>query len=528
MRPPPIHWNSSTEEAMYLSKTAVQNSLDRKTKMGSNSPSTRCSQSGKLAIDEQIHGALRQLLANGSSPNLIAFTIIDANYADMANEIVSMAHIGDFRDGLLFVTLDSVGYIAGCRAGVPTVSVEQDVRNRSKAGAVQFAKFKITAKLLNLQKTFNLRALRLKREHQVRLPVLFFEADVWMVKSLSPLFLAPSVHIFFPVHLDNPMYVNIGVWFARPQRGTADFFEGVADHLELHPDQFDQDAVNCFLRRGMLIPNPTSTIPQSNKCITEKQNCCVKFGIPPESPWRVRARALSAEHVVCSDRPVYSGHAYAVHVLTSAPLTNAKSKKLFARETGLWVGHSGYYDNSNRRFLALDGAIIGSRHEGVYAKNEMERAQLLFLIAVAAVTNRTLIFPPMYSKFHTAYAWEHLDLDTIPIDWRPSSFFQHAKFQVGAQKHLYPLAVVKARAAAVGWSVWGSALSLETALQRMNHGTRHLPFQDRYPKISNMWNWTRASKSDPMAALWGALLREPALYESGLLVINIAWDEVLP
>jgi hypothetical protein len=113
----------------------------------------------------------------------IAFTITDQTYADMVDDVAKMIHrVGFPVSDFFFVCLDQASVSAVCARGHEAIFYP----SKNQRTRVSEAKFGVAEKLLGAGRSF-----------------LFFEMDVWFLRSPLPYFAHPSMDLFIGLHQNN-------------------------------------------------------------------------------------------------------------------------------------------------------------------------------------------------------------------------------------------------------------------------------------------------------------------------------------
>mmetsp|Transcript_33493 Transcript_33493/g.85581 ORF Transcript_33493/g.85581 Transcript_33493/m.85581 type:complete len:644 (+) Transcript_33493:33-1964(+) len=452
----------------------------------------RCAQLEGMSLKEQIDAVVGAAGAPQGGKDVLPFTLMDTAYSAMAGEIEAMMRKVRLS-APLFIAMDEAGWTATCLQGRRAVRLPASEGGTTVKARVEYSKFLGSAMLLDLG-------------HDV----LLFESDVWMLAPLLHLFADPSVDLFLPSHLNNPGAINIGLWYARPERGVAQLFRAATATLEAHPELFDQDVMRCLVhgqtfQRPYPRPVPQEVFQYPAKCGKGEQEVFSEY-----QNFGLTVRVLPSDAVACSVAFGMATNTLAVHVLTSVPLTDARRKQIVAKELGFWVGDDHYYDG-RRKYLALDGWISSSVSNWEYNRNGLiERAWLTFLTAAAVATNRTLILPPLFIKSASASAVQILDFDSLPLDWRPTSFLHHPEVQAVAKHTLFPMTVLRATEGIVEWSSWRSSADLEVSLQAAGRG-----------KDSKHWTKYATNGEPPEDTVWAAMLHEVEVHSAELLVLDM-------
>jgi Nucleotide-diphospho-sugar transferase len=256
----------------------------------------------------------------------------------------------------------------------------------------------------------------------------FTEMDVWWIQSPKPSLMAFQAipedqpeenHLYFSGHQNNPGAANIGVYAAKSNNRTIEYFETCIDVLQQRPETHDQLAMQQVhdLYKFTLYNRP------------------YKFGgnwgekVPPPVPsikLPFRAKYWGPHDIVADERPTPTSETMAIHTLCHMPLLNPHGKKMIAREIGAYYGFqtnptpyftvgrssepmvgasevAGYYSRvgaDHRRFVALDGPLRTS----FYSTSPSDRYHdsrafqwiATVLLAVAKISNRILILPHVF------------------------------------------------------------------------------------------------------------------------------------
>eukprot|EP00873_Tetraselmis_striata_P016620 jgi/Tetstr1/436884/TSEL_025660.t1 len=497
--PQPQHW---AEAAAALAQAAhvleIFDATAAPVSEADASAAGRCAELAGMPMEEQLDTVLRAAAyrrgrANGTV--LWPLTLLDASYSSMAGEIDAMMRKARLP-APLFVAMDDAGWAATCLRGRQAVRLSEAEGGVSVKARVEYAKFIGTALLL--ERGFH---------------VLLFEADVWMVAPMQHLFADTAVDVFLPTHLNNPFLVNIGLWYARPERGAARLFRTSADLLKADPGLYDQDVFTCLAYGQRMERAYPAHVPQTEVEFAYKNFCTpnVQRAFPQYQDFGLTVRALPNDAIVCNVAIGMSTDTLAVHVLSdTGPLQGAAKKMTVAKGLGVWVGSGGYYDGP-RRYLAVSGWISSSVSPWHYNRNgELERAWLTFLSAAALATNRTLILPSIFQKVGSVSAWEVLALGSLPLDWRPAAFLLHPEVQAVAEDVLFPMAVLRATEGLVEWASWRSSAELEVSLEAAGGG-----------ESAHRWARHETNGMPPEHGVWGPMLREAEVHSAELLVLDI-------
>ena len=320
----------------------------------------------------------------------------NAAYAEeMLDEVVSMGlEVAGF-DSVAVVALDEATLLACLARGYECAGGgEGELRER-----VHATKFLVSLWLV---------------EHGV--DFVFFEMDVWFLRSARPLVLANSKDLIVAAHQDSPEATNIGFFAVVSTNATRHFFADCVAETRLSPEFTDQDIFH-----HMLVWHRVS-----------------RLGLPHPVPWRFRPHApppaspILAQHIAphvgaCSTLPIPTPATVFVHTLGNAPLQSPHGKRLHAKELGIWHGAGGYYGGSRHKYLALDGFPLGaiSLSDPVgYHSGRWIMAHLTVLVAFAKATGRVLLLPKLLVDFYLFFPWTALDLRSLAdlCDWRETNF----------------------------------------------------------------------------------------------------------
>jgi hypothetical protein len=398
-------------DAGVLTMQAAKHRLKQRVVVVSTAPVTSpCMARGSQYTEQLARIANQQTSAGGNGH--LAWTILDNSYANMVQDVVHMMHrIGYPTKRLAFGCLDTVALEAVCATDAGSQAFLFPTGN--SLTRVADAKFGIATSLL-----------------QAGLDFLFYEMDVWFVRSPAPLFIDKHVELFVSVHQDNGYSTNIGIYFVRATNHTTNLFTALAQIKRKRPKLFDQRIFDCYLK--------STTQHRNNRLVLFKSECdshlppAVEMGLGRDSyDFNLKWRSLKPNVIVASAAPVvFPGTVVAVHVLTSHPLTGAAGKKWIAKEMGLWEGSERYYDDPAARYLSYDGPIA-QNSDWLYEKGEGVGKLLAYLVAIAFVTNRTLVLPSLMSNAGLPiYTGAMLDVERM--DARFNRHFNEAAMAEGA------------------------------------------------------------------------------------------------
>ena len=255
------------------------------------------------------------------------------------------------------------------------------------------------------------------------------------------------------VHQDNPIEFNAGWYHARSKNANVSALFGDLDRfLAAHPDNFDQQVLNCMLKRAMAKPGH-----HSHECNRryELQRDLDPFRDAILGPWTTRPHrvsfcALGGDVLVAHTQPFVLPATAGVHVLTNAPLSDARAKTDVARELGLWPGANGYYavgGGGSPKYLVYARNLLSTSDEPRYHSMSWLVAALCHLVCLARVTGRVLVLPTIFDFQQFHYAADHVDLRSVEEflggerAWRESTFFSNAHLDVAADATTATLAV---------------------------------------------------------------------------------------
>jgi hypothetical protein len=385
----------------------------------------------------------------------VVWTILDASYADMVADVMEMtSRDGNAHSPMLFGCLDETALVAVCNAGGHAVLFPKGPGVDTKVRHVADAKFGMAGDLLALSVSF-----------------LFFEMDIWLLRSPMPLFQDQRAEIFISSHQHNQLELNIGMYFVRPTKGTQRLFTSLRDGNAHSPMLFDQDLFSCFLKNSRQLPHRHMAAKWQSSCqkpLMRDSLEQVKAEEGSEVVFNISWRVLDANAVVASSKPsVHHPTTLAVHVLSGRPLTGARGKRWVAKELQLWEGANGYYsvghggvvdeaaaasggdDGGGRkgegegtvatgggkgeeggRFLVYDGlfgmnsAALSSflvdtsrgivQRESIRKQEEGLQTMLRYMVALAVHTNRTLVLPEIADyRGKRMFAASTIDVDRL-------------------------------------------------------------------------------------------------------------------
>jgi hypothetical protein len=345
--------------------------------------------------------------------NMIAFTISDYSYAqDMLHDMFQMMdHVVGFSHRHFFMVAIDVSTVKmACQFGYPVIFWKES-DTESLKDAVANTKLVLSLELVSRGVDF-----------------FFTEMDVWWIKSPMKSLIdfqqsdnrPQQNHLLFSGHQNNPFAPNIGVYAAKANNYSIEYFQTCLEVLKHRPETHDQWAMAEVHRLfEHTLRNQTYQLggdwgPQG----------------PPPTP-RVQlpfeGKYWSPHEIVADERPMPTGETMAIHTLCDTPLLNPHGKKMIAKELGAYYGFqtnarpyiineesiskrppasdvAGYYtrsSTSHRRYLVLDGPIRTNFYSMVIQDQYHDRVQFQWIIsllfAIAKLTDRILILPQVFN-----------------------------------------------------------------------------------------------------------------------------------
>ena len=353
-------------------------------------------------------------LAPEPRTNMVAFTISDYSYAqDMLHDVFQMMdHVVGFSPKhFVLIAIDVSTVEMACRYGYPVVFWKESDKESLK-DAVANTKLILSMEFVSRGLDF-----------------FFTEMDVWWIKSPRKSLIQFQQsnsgprrnHLLFSGHQNNPTAPNIGVYAAKSNGFSKEYFQVCLDVLKLRPETHDQWAMAEVHR---LFEHTL-------------RNQTYKLGGdwgpkgPPPTPdvqLAFEAQYWSPHEIVADERPMPTGETMAIHTLCDTPLLNPHGKKMIAKELGAYYGfqtsagpyrvqevatekteegvidESGYYNRNSkghRRYLVLDGPIRSNFYSMVIQDQYHDRGLFQWIIAlvfaIAKLTDRILILPQVFN-----------------------------------------------------------------------------------------------------------------------------------
>ena len=193
-----------------------------------------------LPIETQLDHLLPQLTPLQSTHNMIAFSMTDITYATtMLHEVYEMNNdIVGFDNAFFFVAMDSLTATMACEYGYPVIAVMPPNNDNNNNNSTQHDDLK-----KQVQTTKVLISKLLVERHQ---PFLFYEMDVWFIRSPLPLLQREMSHYDFvcSTHQWNPSELNIGFYAALANNGTCNYFRDSMKIMESNPLAHDQKVMH--------------------------------------------------------------------------------------------------------------------------------------------------------------------------------------------------------------------------------------------------------------------------------------------
>lgn len=369
---------------------------------------------------------------------VVSWTMSDAAYAENFHDAESMALTVAGFENFFLVALDLETTRACVAKGMACVSTSTEQSSSLKT-SVQMSKFSVSFWLARRGVDF-----------------VFFEMDVWFLKSMNDLFRESTTDVVVAAHQNNPTSANIGVYGVRGNNRTAEFFRTCIEESERDPDKHDQKIFHNVMTyhrleyRGIQRdPTPWRDKPKSPR---------------PASPI---SSAFIPPHVgVCSTHPVPTEASVFIHTLGTGPLKGQHGKKIHAKELGAWHGlgrtsanGTSYYGplahDGRTRYVALDGrplmALSIDERDG-YHNARWIKAHIAVLVAIARATQRVAILPKIIADYHVHFAWPFLDLQSLQgiCDFRETNFAANRKSWKNATHAFTDVVQVSLRDTSVG------------------------------------------------------------------------------
>ena len=346
-------------------------------------------------FSQQLDNMLQQL--SRSLNRLVAYTLSDIGYAkDMIHDVFAMAHnVVGFPDSFFMVAMDDATMELCCRYGYPILPCPHSGGLEDR---VRLTKFQVSLDLLKNGQDF-----------------LFFEMDVWFIRPMLP-FLQNQIGDFLcSSHQNNPEGMNIGVYAAKANNATLEYFQhclDVARTYQIHDQQLMQEL----------------------QVVSSRQQA--GYEMNPRFPnvtfqYHVNFEFMGSHEIAASEWPRLTLETIAVHPLSWRPLTGSHGKMQVAKELSVFYGAHGYY-SSEGRYLWLDRldnsysmVMQNAYHDGLAMKWTVSA-----LIALAKRTNRIWVLPRIQADIGRHFLWAILDMKTVEelgVEVRETSFLHNRK-----------------------------------------------------------------------------------------------------
>ncbi len=400
----------------------------------------RCINLTNKTTMEQLDGLL-----SGNSPriipepetNMVAFTISDYAYVrDMLHDVFQMMDdvVGFSNKHFFLLAIDQRSAELACRYGYSVVFWKADEKNLQHTVA-------------NTKLSFSYELV--KRG----IDFFFTEMDVWWIRSPKPNLVDfqkrhdgtkdnIGKHFYVSGHQNNYGSTNIGVYAAKADKFTNEYFRLCLDILNEKPETHDQYVMKDIQRLFM------NTYHGKDYELHK----AYKPDGPPKTPkvqYPFEALMFSPHEIVADERPTTTQVTLAIHTLNAKPLQAPQGKQMKAKELGVYYGfHSdtsdanapaaGYYDRNgeHRRYLWLDTEVRNNffslvNTNSYHSKQTLEWTMAI-LIAIARKTNRILVLPQIFNAVFDAgtyYAWAMMDYSNVTemVDFRETNFLTNPK-----------------------------------------------------------------------------------------------------
>lgn len=365
----------------------------------------------KLGLKKPLEVQIQEL-EKGLSSGVAVFTIIDASYLDMIDDMWQMLTRVNMVERFFYVSLDEDSSEAACAAGYRVVYLAPD-EGRDKRAMVYKAKYHLAVQLIVNKIDF-----------------LFIEMDVWIMRDLVPIFVQKDTDLVVSLHQNRPWGINIGIYYVRACETMRLLFETLSHYLETYTAAFDQDLFNCFVKnytgigfidnRGLCGVgfDPMLTDPMVHRMQASFSNGGLRLGyVHPNS-------------VVSFDSPTAFRETAAMHVLANRPMTSSHGKKVLAKELNMWEGANCYYcvGGERKKYISYKG-VLSNMIPPNWGKNDWLFSALLHLVAMATITDRILILPHILLRDNYFSGWQLLDVNSLLkfTDWRESDFLNNPR-----------------------------------------------------------------------------------------------------
>eukprot|EP00531_Pseudo-nitzschia_arenysensis_P001505 CAMPEP_0116154864 /NCGR_PEP_ID=MMETSP0329-20121206/22006_1 /TAXON_ID=697910 /ORGANISM="Pseudo-nitzschia arenysensis, Strain B593" /LENGTH=562 /DNA_ID=CAMNT_0003651869 /DNA_START=200 /DNA_END=1885 /DNA_ORIENTATION=+ len=472
-------------------------------------------------------------LMSGTSPrislepdtNMLAFTISNYVYVrDMIHDMFQMMDdvVGFSSKHFFLVAIDQQSAELACKYGYPVVMWKANEINIQNA--VANSKLIFSHELVKRGIDF-----------------FFTEMDVWWIRSPKPKLIDfqkrhvgdqnsmdhVGKHYYVSGHQNNPDKPNIGVFAAKADVYSEEYFRVCLDIISQQPNTHDQFIMNHV--HELFSDNYHGR--EFNHRVSRYEGE-VKF---PKVQYPFQGLMFSPHEIVADERPTTTQLTLAIHTLCSKPLQFPVGKQMNAKELGVYYGfHShppeiseanavaaGYYDRSGnyRRYLWLNTEVRNNFYSHVNPKNlkhmlTMEWT-LAILMAIARKTNRILVLPQIFNAHHDAgtyFTWSIMDFSNVTeiVDLRETNFLTNPKAWRRRNKSA---------------DYWPFESVVDTGLFQSVDGDKnktmiYTQFSDRSSIVSNtVWNST-VPEHEWLDAWVGSLSASPEFDSAEVLLVN--------
>jgi hypothetical protein len=386
------------------------------TGIGNDSDSDVSERTTLQQLDEMLKF---QRLTVEPDTSMIAFTISDSTYVhDMIHDMFQMMDhvVGFSQQHFVLIAIDVATVQMACRYGYPVIFWRES-KNEGLRNAIANTKVVLSFELVKRGIAF-----------------FFTEMDVWWIQSPKPSLMLfqqqqednlVGNHLFFSSHQNNPKAANIGVYAAKANKYTQEYFEICIDVLKQRPkthDQWAMQQVHHVYQNALY-----------NRTFELFGNWGEEGPPPvPKVNHPFQARLWSPHEIVADERPTPTLETMAIHTLCIVPLLNPHGKKMMARELGVYYGFrtepssyitdggvnggsfndgvsesAGYYTrlgDRHRRYVVLDGPIRTNFYStcprDVYHRHELFQWVVTLLMVIAKWSDRILILPQVFWSGH--------------------------------------------------------------------------------------------------------------------------------
>lgn len=479
-------------------------------------------------LDELMSGRSPRI-SREHDTNMVAFTISDYVYVrDMIHDMFQMMDnvVGFSNQHFLLVAIDQQSVKLACKYGYPVVMWKANENNVQNA--VANSKLILSHELVKRGIDF-----------------FFTEMDVFWIRSPKQNLMDfqkrhdgdytntmdhVGKHYYVSGHQNNPNKHNIGVFAAKADAYTEEYFRVCLDIIHQQPHTHDQFIMNHVHQLFRDTYHGRTFNRRASRYEGE-----VHF---PELKYPFEGLVFSPHEIVADERPTTTQLTLAIHTLCSTPLQFPIGKQMNAKELGAYYGFqsqppgtpresnavaAGYYDRSGkyRRYLWLNTELRNNFYSHVNPKNlrhtlSMEWT-LAILMALARKTNRILVLPQIFNANFDAgtyFAWSIMDFSKVTeiVDIRETNFLTNPKAWRKEEN-------------ASGTDYWPFETVVDTALFQSVDGDKnstmiYTQFSDRSSIVSNtLWN-SHVPEHEWLDAWVGSLSVNPEYDSAEVLLVN--------